>query len=92
MADEMSSARRGDDAIWDERGTLTRAHDESEGAELPPLSDDVGPPRPLREILQPFVAASPAERERYSLLLENGQAFSADDISQLLDRPDSPFS
>jgi hypothetical protein len=92
MADEVKAAGKGDDAIWDEPGVLTRAHDESDGAELPPLSEDLGSSRPLREILQPFVAASPAERERYSLLLENGQAFSADDISQLLERPDSPFS
>jgi len=33
----------------------------------------------------------PAERERYSLVLDNGQAFSADDIAELLARADSPF-
>jgi len=90
MADVVNAAGR-DEAIWDEPGTLTRTHDEGGGAELPPLSEDLRPPRPLREILPTFVAASPAERERYSLLLENGQAFSAADIAQLLERPDSPF-
>lgn len=83
----------GDADIWDQRGTLTLAHDQRAGAdvELPPLADDVGEPRALREILRKFVDAPSAEREQYSLLLENGQAYSADDISQLLERPDSPF-
>lgn len=31
------------------------------------------------------------DREHFTLVLENGQAFSADDISELLSRPDSPF-
>jgi len=81
----------GDDAIWDELGVLTRAHDEGDGVELPPLTEGRAAPRPLREILLPFVAASPAERDQYSLLLENGQAFSADDICELLQRADAPF-
>jgi hypothetical protein len=81
----------GDDAIWDELGVLTRAHDERDGVELPPLTEERAAPRPLREILLPFVAASPTEREQYSLLLENGQAFSADDICELLQRADTPF-
>lgn len=81
-----------DPDIWDQRGTLTRSYDESaDGVELPPLSDEVGRPRPLREILARFVEATPAERERYSLLLENGQAYSANDVAALLQRPDSPF-
>lgn len=77
--------------IWDERGTLTRAHEVEDGIELPPLQDDVPPPAPLRDILADFVAAPPAVRERYTLLMENGQAFSADAISELLERPDSPY-
>lgn len=77
--------------IWEQRGTLTLVHDESGGAELPPLPDERAEPRPLREILGRFVAARPAERERFSLVLENGQAFSADDISEMLGRADSPF-
>ena len=80
-----------DQEIWDQRGTLTLAHDESEGAELPPLPAERAEPRPLREILGRFAAATPAERERFSLVLENGQAFSADDISEMLGREDSPF-
>lgn len=78
--------------IWDQRGTLTRAHDEGNGAELPPLPGERGEPRPLRDVLARFVAATPAERERFSLVLENGPAFSADDIAELLIREDSPFS
>lgn len=78
-------------AIWSLRGTLSRSHDEAGGVELPPLPDDVGAPRPLREILGEYASASPTERERYSLILENGQAFAADDIAELLERPDSPF-
>ncbi len=81
-----------DDDIWNLRGTLSRAHDRADGVEVPPLSDDVGTPRPLREILVDYVSASPAEREQYSLILENGQAFAADDIAELLARPDSPFN
>lgn len=79
------------DAIWDQPATLTRKHEEREGVELPPLPEEQAAPRPLREILPAFITASPAEREQYSLILENGQAFSADDISELLQRPDSPF-
>lgn len=77
--------------IWDQRGTLTLAHDEGGGAELPPLPGERGDPRPLRDVLGRFVAATPTERERFSLVLENGQAFSADDIAELLIREDSPF-
>ncbi len=77
--------------IWSQRGTLTLAHDRQGGSELPPLSEERGAPRPLREILGVFIAATPDERERYSLVLEDGQAFSADDISEMLDRADSPF-
>ncbi len=77
--------------IWDLRGTLTRAHDEESGIELPPLEDDLPVARPLREILVAFHRASPQDREQFTLVLENGQAFSADDISELLSRPDSPF-
>lgn len=48
-------------------------------------------PRPLRDILGEFVSASPDERESFSLILENGQVFSSDDIAELLNRGDSPF-
>jgi hypothetical protein len=81
----------GDEEIWDERGTLTLAHYQSEGSELPPLPEERSEPRPLREILGRFAAASAAEREHFSLILENGQAFSSDDISAMLGRKDSPF-
>lgn len=81
----------GDEEIWDQRGTLTLAHDESNGTELPPLPEERSEPRPLREVLGRFAAASSAERERYSLVLENGQAFSPDDITEMLGREDSPF-
>jgi hypothetical protein len=64
-----------DPDIWNQRGTLTLGHDESGGAEVPPLPDEIAEPRPLRDIL----------------VLENGQAFSADDIFELVARPDSPF-
>lgn len=77
--------------LWDQLGTLTGAFDEQDGSELPPLPDERPAPAPLREILGEFVAATPAERERYSLILNNGQAFSADDIEELLARADSPF-
>lgn len=86
----QNSGKAGDE-IWDERGTLTLAHDESESSELPPLPEKRSEPRPLREILGRFAAASAAEREHYSLILENGQAFSSDDISEMLSREDSPF-
>lgn len=79
-----------DSDIWDQRGTLTLAHDEGGGSELPPLPDERAQPRPLREILGRFVEAAPADREQFTLVLENGQAFSADDIAELLARPDSP--
>ena len=77
--------------IWDQRGTLTLMHDKSDGAELPPLPDERAEPRPLRDILGRFVEAAPAEREQFTLVLENGQAFSADDIADLVKRPDSPI-
>lgn len=80
-----------DEDIWSLRGTLSRSHDEAGGAELPPLQGDLAAPRPLREILGEYASASPVERERYSLILENGQAFAPDDIAELLERPDSPF-
>lgn len=78
--------------IWDQRGTLSSSRDESDGVELPPIPDEVGTPRPLREILGAFVGATTAQRERYSLIMENGQAFSADDICEMLQRADSPFT
>ncbi|MCW0199840.1 hypothetical protein [Sphingopyxis sp.] len=81
----------GNGEIWDQRGTLTLAHDESDGSEVPPLREELPAPRPLREILARFAAAPVAERERYSLILESGQAFSSDDISAMLGRDDSPF-
>jgi hypothetical protein len=81
-----------DDDIWNLRGTLSRARDQADGVEVPPLPEDTGALRPLREILADYVSASPAEREQYSLILENGQAFAADDIAELLARPDSPFN
>lgn len=81
----------GDEEIWDQRGTLTLAHDESDGSEVPPLPEERPAPRPLREILGRFAAAPLAERERYSLILENGQAFSFGDINAMLGREDSPF-
>lgn len=77
--------------IWNQRGTLTLGHDRSDGSEVPPLPEDRAEPRPLREILGEFAGATSAEREHYSLVLENGQAFSADDISEMLSRDDSPF-
>ena len=77
--------------IWNQRGTLTLGHDQSNGSELPPLPEDRAEPRPLREILGEFAGAPAPKRERYSLVLENGQAFSADDISEMLSRDDSPF-
>ena len=80
-----------DRAVWDQRGTLTRSYDEKDGSALPPLPDERQAPAPRRDILGDFVAATPAERERYSLVLDNGQAFSADDIAELLARADSPF-
>ncbi|KAB2854918.1 hypothetical protein [Sphingopyxis sp. SCN 67-31] len=80
-----------DPDIWNQRGTLTLGHDESGGAEVPPLPDEIAEPRPLRDILGRFVEAAPAEREHFTLVLENGQAFSADDIFELVARPDSPF-
>ncbi len=55
------------------------------------LLDEIAEPRPLRDILGRFVDAAPAEREHFTLVLENGQAFSADDIFELVARPDSPF-
>jgi hypothetical protein len=81
----------GDKEIWDQLGTLTRAHDESDGSEVPPLPEERPAPRPLREILGRLAATPPAEREGYSLILENGQAFSSDDIGEMLSREDSPF-
>lgn len=81
----------GDEEIWDQRETLTLAHDESDGSEIPPLPEERPAPRPLREILGRFAAAPLAERERYSLILENGQAFSCGDINAMLGREDSPF-
>lgn len=87
-----AESRTADNAdIWNQRGTLTLKHGQSNGSELPPLPDERADPRPLREILGAFAAATSAERERYSLVLENGQAFSADDISEMLSRDDSPF-
>ena len=81
-----------DDAnIWDQRGTLTLAHDKGGETELPPLPDERAQPRPLRDILGRFVEAAPAQREQFTLRLENGQAFSADDIVELVERPDPPF-
>ena len=81
-----------DDAnIWDQWGTLTLAHDKGGETELPPLPDERAELRPLRDILGRFVEAAPAEREQFTLVLENGQAFSADDIADLVKRPDSPF-
>ncbi|MFC5797192.1 hypothetical protein [Sphingopyxis terrae] len=53
----------------------------SQGAEL----------RPLRELLGNYLALPAAARDDVSLILENGQAFRADDIDALLARPDSPF-
>lgn len=81
----------GNPDIWAQRGALTLAHDQSDGTELPPLAAERARPQPLREILGRFAAATSAERERYSLVLENGQAFSHDDIVELLGREDSPF-
>lgn len=77
--------------IWEQQGTLTMAHDKRRDVELPPLPEERAAPRPLREILGSFLSASPAEREYFTLILENGQAFSADDIDELLARADSPF-
>jgi hypothetical protein len=77
--------------IWDRRGTLTRTHDQIGSAVVPPLPEERVEPRPLREILGAFQSASPVEREHFTLILENGEAFSADDISQLLAPADSPF-
>lgn len=79
-----------DDDIWNQRGTLTRVHDEGADVALPPLPADDAQLRPLRDLLLEFAAAPAWERERYSLILDNGQAFSADDITALLQRPDSP--
>ncbi|MBE1526881.1 hypothetical protein GGC65_001337 [Sphingopyxis sp. OAS728] len=87
--EELETA--GNPDIWEQRGTLTIAHDQSDGAELPPLAEERAEPQPLREILGRFAAATSPERERYSLVLENGQAFSHDDIVELLGREDSPF-
>lgn len=80
-----------DDGIWDQRGTLTRSHALKGDVEVPRLPEERAEPRPLRDVLGIFASASPAERERFTLILENGQAFSADDISEMLERPDSPF-
>lgn len=80
-----------DKHIWDQVGTLTRSHDQEGGSELPPLPEHVAEPRPLRDILGEFAAASTADRERFTLILDNGQSFSASDISEMLSRPDSPF-
>jgi hypothetical protein len=81
-----------DDAnIWDQRGTLTLAHDNGGETELPPLPDERAEPRPLRDILGRFVEAAPAQREQFTLRLENGQAFLADDIVELVERQGSPF-
>lgn len=80
-----------DDGIWDQRGTLTRSHEVEGDVEVPPLAEDRAEPRPLRDILGIFASASSGERERFTLIFENGQAFSADDISEMLERPDSPF-
>ena len=77
--------------IWGQRGTLSRSHEESDGVELPPLAGERMAPRPLRDILGEFVSATPDERESFSLILENGQTFSSDDIAELLNRGDSPF-
>ncbi|WP_077146314.1 hypothetical protein [Sphingopyxis sp. KK2] len=77
--------------VWNQLGTLTRAYDEQDGSEVPPLESERPASAPLRDILGEFVAALPAERERYSLVLDNGQAFSADAIEELLTRADSPF-
>ena len=56
-----------DGGIWDQRGTLTRSHEEEAGVEVPPLPEERAEPRPLRDILGIFVSASSAERERFTL-------------------------
>lgn len=81
----------GDADIWDQPATLVRAHDEQDGVELPPLEGERPPPRPVRDVLTDYLAVVPSERERFTLILENGQAFAADDIADLLARPDAPF-
>lgn len=80
-----------DDDIWDQPAALVRVHDEQDGVELPPLEGERPPPRPVRDVLADYLAAGPSERERFTLILENGQAFAADDITDLLKRADSPF-
>lgn len=80
-----------DEDVWAQPATLARTRDTEGGVALPPLENVRPSPRPLREALGEYVAATPQERGAFSLVLENGQAFSADDIDALLRRPDSPF-
>ena len=81
-----------DDDIWDQRGWLTLDHHPDDAdVVLPPLTDERrGPGEALRLILTRFVAATPAEQARYTLQLDNGQSYNAQDILELLARQDCP--
>ncbi|EQB10858.1 MULTISPECIES: hypothetical protein [Sphingobium] len=79
-----------DPDIWNEIGTLTLDHDEQGAIALPPAYEPDDKTGPLREILGTFLAAAPEVRSRFSMVLENGQAFNDRDISELLSRPDCP--
>lgn len=76
--------------IWDEVGTLTLTHEERGGLSLPPRYQPDDRSGPLREILGAFLTAAPKVQARFSLVMENGQAFSAHDIAELMLRPDCP--
>ncbi|MFC0103675.1 hypothetical protein [Sphingopyxis terrae] len=80
-----------DAAIWDARAALVRALPAAGTAERSPLPPKGAELRPLRELLGNYLALPAAARDDVSLILENGQAFRADDIDALLARPDSPF-
>lgn len=78
--------------IWDQKASLTLDRDAAApGIVLPPFSTD-RKKGPLRDILRTFLAAPAASRSLYSLQLENGQTYNAQDIEELLAREDCPIS
>lgn len=55
--------------IWDQVGTLTLAHEEQGGLNLPPRYEPGDKSGPLREILGAFLVASPKAQSRFSLVM-----------------------
>lgn len=84
-----------DPDMWNQRGTLTLGHDETGGAEVPPLPDEIAEPRPLRDILGRFVDAAPAEREHFTRSSRTARPFRRTIFSSWLRgrirRFDNPF-